>query len=154
MSKVSLPVNGDKRYGGERSKEGTWGAGEAWVTALSRVVREGLSEKGPLSQALEGKEGESQGQAQGLRGTRSDLQFGCDMEDVLEARRLVKGLMEFRGPTNGSQVMAAWIAGHSNGVGKSGRTEVAEGQGLATQWGGEGELISSLWLLSQALGGW
>ena len=64
------------------------------------MVRESPSEKGPLSQALEGKVGESQGQAQGLRGTRSDLQFGCDMEGVLkgrlEARRLVKGLMEFR----------------------------------------------------------
>ena len=72
------------------------------------MVRESPSEKGPLSQALEGKVGESQGQAQGLRGTRSDLQFGCEMEGVLEGK---VGSKETGEGADGIQVTHQWVTG-------------------------------------------
>lgn len=54
------------------------------ATAVSRVARGALSEKGTFPQALEGGEGESQGRVQGHGVTWADLLVDCDMEGVLE----------------------------------------------------------------------
>ena len=98
-----------------------WGTGEVRVTAVSREVGKACLRRGRCHKHWKERRGRSR---VGSRGTRSDLQFSCDVEGMsagkVRSQKTGEGDLEFRRLANEVTGDGGLDYGGSSGDGQSG----------------------------------